>query len=122
MSNQTEEVNAKIAYQLLQIVTDDMLKSVISGNAEDLIQQSNDVYRTALAEMGSITGQLEKADDETRQTFRRMFFQMLFENTEDSRMALAAAMGKLSSQGYLKLADAAKNHIQLMAERIVNDL
>jgi hypothetical protein len=58
MSNQTEEVNAKIAYQLLQIVTDDMLKSVISGNTEDLIQQSNDVYRTALAEMGSITGQL----------------------------------------------------------------
>ena len=26
MSNQTEEVNAKIAYQLLQIVTEDMLK------------------------------------------------------------------------------------------------
>ena len=71
---------------------------MIPGNTEDLIQQSNDVYRTALAEMGSITGQLEKADDETRQTFRRMFFQMLFENTEDSRMALAAAMGKLSSQ------------------------
>ena len=56
MSNQTEEVNAKIAYQLLQIVTDDMLKSVISGNTEDRILQSNDVYRTALAEMGSITG------------------------------------------------------------------
>ena len=122
MSNQTEEVNAKIAYQLLQTITDNMLKNVLSGNAEDLIWQANDVYNTALAEMGSITGQLEKADDETRQTFRRMFFQMLFENTEDSRMALAAAMGKLSSQGYLKLEDAAKNHIQLMAERIVDDL
>ena len=29
MSNQTEEVNAKIAYQLLQIVTEDMLNGVL---------------------------------------------------------------------------------------------
>ena len=56
-----------------------MLKNVLSGNTEDFVQQTEDLYKTALAEMGSISAQLEKADEETRQTFRRIFFQMLFD-------------------------------------------
>ena len=116
MTVDKNEKNAALAYQLLQMVTDDMLKNVLSGNTEDFVQQAEDLYKTALAEMGSIVRNLEKADDETRQTFRRIFFQMLFEGTEDSRMAVSAAIGRLSRHGCLKLADAAKSHIELMTD------
>ena len=117
MSEEKNELNAALAYQLLQMVTDDMLKNVLSGNTEVFVQQAEDLYNTALAEMGSsIAGNLKKADDETRQTFRRIFFQMLFEGTQDSRMAVTAAIGRLSRHGCLKLVDAAKSHIELMSD------
>lgn len=116
MSDDKKEKNAALAYQLLQMVTDDMLKNVLSGNTEDFVQQSEDLYKTALVEMGCIAKDLEKADEETRKTFRRIFFQMLFEGTEDSRMAVSAAMGRLARHGCLKLTDAAKSHIELMAD------
>ena len=116
MSEENNDLSVAVVYQLLKMVTDDMLKNVLSGNTEYFVQQAEDLYETALAEMGSISAQLENADEESRQTFRRIFFQMLFEGTEDSRMAVAVAMGRLSRHGCLKLEDAAKSHIELMAD------